>query len=123
MSTPTRDHLRIDGADALLDQITAALAGQSPATGVLARIGDRLARGTAALDLAAARRASISSGRSVVIAHRPGGPAPVASQRSQTWWPSATTATPQVPWPWIVVGTPGVNQRTASRAPAPARSQ
>src|SRR5215831_16620551 len=44
-------------------------------------------------------------------------PAPVASQRSQTWWPSATIATPQVPWPWIVVGTPGANQRTASAGP------
>ena len=75
MSAPTRDHVRIDGADALLDQITAALAGQSPATGVLVRIGDRLANGAATLDLAAARRASISSGRSAVIAHRPGGPA------------------------------------------------
>src|SRR5499427_2585870 len=75
MSTPTRDHVRIDGADALLDQITAALAGPDMPTGVLGQIGDRLARGAAALDLATARRASISSGRSVVIAHRPGGPA------------------------------------------------
>src|SRR5262252_7134569 len=75
MSTPTRDHVRIDGADALLDQITAALAGPDMAAGVLGQIGDRLARGAATLDLAAARRTSISSGRSVVIAHRPGGPA------------------------------------------------
>jgi SnoaL-like domain len=75
MSTPTRDHVRIDGADALLDQIATALAGPDMATGVLGQIGDRLARGVATLDLAAARRASISSGRSVVIAHRPGGPA------------------------------------------------
>ena len=75
MSALTRDHVRIDGADALLDQIATALAGPDMATGVLGRIGDRLARGVATLDLAAARRASISSGRSVVIAHRPGGPA------------------------------------------------
>ena len=75
MSAPTRDHVRIGGAGALLDQITAALAGQSPATGMPGRIGDRLANGAATLDLAAARRASISSGRSAVIAHRPGGPA------------------------------------------------
>ena len=75
MSAPTRDHVRVDGSSALLDQIIAALTGQDLATGVLARIGDRLARGTATLDLAAARQASISSGRSVVIAHRPGGPA------------------------------------------------
>jgi predicted metal-dependent enzyme (double-stranded beta helix superfamily) len=75
MTAPTRDHVRIDGADALLGQITAALDGQSPASSVLVQIGDRLARGAATLDLAAARRASISSGRSVVIAHRTGGPA------------------------------------------------
>ena len=37
MSTPTRDHVRIDGADALLDQITAALAGPDMAAGVLGR--------------------------------------------------------------------------------------
>ena len=75
MSASTRDHVRVDGAGALLDQITAALAGPDMTTGVLRQIGDRLARGAATLDLAAARRASISSGRSVVIAHRPGGPA------------------------------------------------
>ena len=75
MSAPTRDHVHVDGADALLDQITAALDGQNPATGVLGQIGHRLARGAATLDLATARRASISTGRSVVIAHRPGGPA------------------------------------------------
>lgn len=70
-----RDHVRVDGSSALLEQIIAELTGQEPATGVLARVGARLARGTATLDLTAARQASVSSGRTVVIAHRPGGPA------------------------------------------------
>jgi len=62
MSAPTRDHVRVDGADALFDQITAALAGPDMATGMLSQIGDRLARGAAALDLAVARRAASAPG-------------------------------------------------------------
>src|SRR5215475_5208148 len=151
MSTPTRDHVRIDGADALLDQITAALAGPDMAAGVLGQIGDRLARGAATLDLAAARRTSISSGRSVVIAHRPGGPAlavrwfaPGCRPRSTAtapgasrWWSRATRSAnagrpPELAghaWPknttwWRVTSSTGGRLPatcTASRAPAPAR--
>jgi hypothetical protein len=74
-AAPARDHIRVDGSSELLDQIIAVRPGRDPAPGLLTQIGDLLARGAATLDLTAARRASMGSGRSVVIAHRPDGPA------------------------------------------------